>query len=246
MTVKLKGMTPAQPPVVVLAALREEVDGLTRGLRLSGRGSPRLSIWEGELEGKSVVVVLSGVGKVAAAMATQFACDELKPGRLLTIGLAGGINSEKAPGHVIVASGAVEHDVDARPLTAARGVLPGFDAALMPADPGIAGALLLAAAGAADDPRSVRSGVVLTGDQIVTSREVRNRVLADFPEGACFDMETAAVAHVARQNDIPWGGVRITSDAADESFSVDEVLGFGASTAAGLFDRIVRAFLAAA
>jgi len=238
-------MTAAQPPVVVLAALREEVESLALGLRLSSRRSPRLSIWAGELEGTNVIVVLSGVGKVAAAMAAQFACDELRPRRLLTIGLAGGITSEKAPGQVIVATGAIEHDVDARPLTVARGVLPGFDTALMRADPRIAGGLLQAASRVAGNPRSVRSGVVLTGDQIVTSRAVRDRVLADFPDGACFDMETAAVAHVARQNDVPWGGVRITSDTADESFDLEEVLCFGASTAAGLFDRIVRAFLVA-
>jgi adenosylhomocysteine nucleosidase len=236
-------MTHAQPPVVVLAALPEEMEGLARGLRVSSRVSPRLHIWEGELEGRPVVLVLSGVGKVAAALATQFTCDELGPACLLTIGLAGGIRSEHAPGHLMVASGAVEHDVDARPLAAAKGILPGFDAALILADPAIAGGLLQAAEAVAGDPRNVGSGVVLTGDQIVTSRELKDRVLADFPDGACFDMETAAVAHVARQNDVPWGGIRITSDAADESFDLEVVLGFGTSTAAGLFDRIVRAFL---
>jgi nucleoside phosphorylase len=57
-------------------------------------------------------------------------------------------------------------------------------------------------------------------------------------------METAAVAQVAHLNEVPWGAVRITSDAADESFDVKEVLGFGLETASDLFARIVRAFLA--
>jgi nucleoside phosphorylase len=68
-------------------------------------------------------------------------------------------------------------------------------------------------------------------------------VLAEFPAGACFDMETAAVAQVAYQNGIPWAGLRMTSDAADESFNLDEVLGFGIGTAAILFERVVRALL---
>ncbi len=244
MTVKLKGMTPAQPPVVVLAALQEEVEGLARGLRLSDRPSPRLPLWEGELEGTPVLLALGGVGKVAAALASQFVCDQVKPACILTIGLAGGIKSETSPGHVVVASGALQYDVDARPLAPAKGILPGLGAALMRADPEIAARLLRAATHVVGQAGNVRAGLVLTGDQIVSAREVRDRVLADFPEGACFDMETAAVALVAIQNGVPWGGVRITSDAADESFTLESVLGFGANTAAGLFDRIVRAFLA--
>ena len=68
-------------------------------------------------------------------------------------------------------------------------------------------------------------------------------MLRDFPEGACFDMETAAIAQVAFQNSIPWTALRMTSDAADETFNLDEVIGFGIGTAAELFDQIVRAFL---
>jgi nucleoside phosphorylase len=67
--------------------------------------------------------------------------------------------------------------------------------------------------------------------------------LKDFPEGACFDMETAAIAQVALQNGIPWAAIRMISDAADENFNLDEVIGFGIDTAAGVFDQIIRAFL---
>jgi adenosylhomocysteine nucleosidase len=203
---------------------------------------PRLPAWEGELESTPVILVLTGVGKVAAALAAQSICDRRAPRAILTIGLAGGIESGSTPGRLIVATGAVQHDFDARPLTVSRGVIPGQGAALFSADTRIAGRLRQAAAAVVGQER-VRSGVVLTGDQIVTSRELRDRALADFPEGACFDMETAAVAQVARQNGIPWGGLRITSDSADETFDLDDVLGFGAGTAAELFDRMIRAFL---
>jgi hypothetical protein len=37
----------------------------------------------------------------------------------------------------------------------------------------------------------------------------------------------------------------MTSDAADESFNIDEVIGFGIKTAADLFERVVRAVLKA-
>jgi adenosylhomocysteine nucleosidase len=190
------------------------------------------------------VLVLTGVGKVAAARATQLVCDRFAPSAILNIGLAGGIESGGRRGGVIIASGAVQHDYDARPIAPARGVMPDLQVSVFPADPGIAACLVRAAERTVEAPGLVRSGLILTGDQIITSREVRDRTLAEFPAGACFDMETGAVAQVAHLNGIPWGAVRITSDAADESFDVKEVLGFGLETASDMLARIVRAFLA--
>jgi len=91
--------------------------------------------------------------------------------------------------------------------------------------------------------RNVVEGLVLTGDQIITSRELRDRILAEHPRGACFDMETAAIAQVARHNSVPWAGMRITSDSADEDFDLDEVIRFGAGSAAETFARVIRAVL---
>jgi adenosylhomocysteine nucleosidase len=165
------------------------------------------------------------------------------PASVLVIGLAGATDSDGQLGRLVVASGALQHDMDARPFTEARGVIPSIGKTVFASDPALSERLRSAAETVVDNPRIVRSGVVLTGDQIVTSRAFRDGVLASFPNGACFDMETAAVAQVAHQNGIPWAALRITSDAADESFNLEEVLGFGIETAADLFDRIVRNFL---
>ena len=154
-------------------------------------------------------------------------------------GLAGATASDVPPGQLIVASGAVQHDLDARPLTKAKGTIPSLGISVLPADRTWSEKLRQAA----DNPRT---GLILTGDQIVTSRGVRDGLMRDFPEGACFDMETAAIAQVAIQNGIPWAALRMTSDAADESFNLDEVIGFGTKTAADMFDRVIREFLAGA
>jgi adenosylhomocysteine nucleosidase len=173
---------------------------------------------------------------VAAALAAQFACDVFQPRAAIVFGLAGATASGVPPGQLIVASGALQHDVDARPLTNARGTIPSLGIAVLPADPMWSEKL-----GQATENQ--RIGLILTGDQIVTSREVRDRLMRDFPEGACFDMETAAIAQVALQNGIPWAALRMTSDAADESFNLDEVIGFGINTAADLFDQVIAALL---
>jgi adenosylhomocysteine nucleosidase len=235
----------ADRPLAILVALDVEARGLVRHLTRSAVSSPQLSVWEGVVEGTPVVLVITGVGKVSAAVAAQFTCDAFDPGSLLVVGLAGATDSDGQRGQVVVASGALQHDMDARPFTDAKGVIPSLGKTVFGADPALSEKLRNAAESVVANSRLVRSGVVLTGDQIVTSRVVRDGLLADFPNGACFDMETAAIAQVAHQNGIPWAALRITSDAADETFNLQEVFGFGVDTAADLFDQIVRAFLRA-
>jgi adenosylhomocysteine nucleosidase len=127
--------------------------------------------------------------------------------------------------------------MDGRPLTEARGVVPGLGLSVIAADPALTERLLIAAR---FESRDARAGLVLTGDQIVTSRAVREALVKDFPEAACIDMETAAVAQVAHQNGLPWSALRVTSDSADETFDLRKVVGFGVSTAADLFESIIQ------
>ena len=227
----------------MLAALDIEAATLARNLPRSDATSPNLPIWEGELESEPVVLAVAGVGKVAAAMAAQFMCDAYRPQALISVGLAGGVGEPGERGRLIVASGAVQHDFDARPLTNKKGVLLGLGVITLSADHVVAERLRIAALKVVERAQIVVSGVVLTGDQIVASRDVRDRLLKDFPDGTCFDMETAAVAQVAHQNQVPWGALRITSDSADENFNLHEVLGFGADSAADLFDRVIVRYL---
>jgi adenosylhomocysteine nucleosidase len=220
-------------PVIVIAALEQEAHVLVSRMPRSESVGPRLSIWEGG----GLVVMVAGVGKVAAAMAAQYAFDVFKPRCVISIGIAGGVEDGTRPGQVIVATGAVQHDMDGRPLTEAKGIIPGLGLSTIAADPALAEKLLIAAR---FESRDARAGLVLTGDQIVTSRAVREKLVRDFPEAACIDMETAAVAQVAHQNGLPWSALRVTSDSADETFDLRKVVGFGVSTAAGLFESIIQ------
>jgi adenosylhomocysteine nucleosidase len=221
--------------VAVLAALDQEAHVLVGRLPRSGTIGPRISCWEGD----GMVVAVTGPGKVSAALATQFLHDAFKPRCVVVLGLAGELRPEHSRGHVVVASGAVQHDFDARPLAAARGVIPSLGVATLTADAAVAEKLMVAAKRAVENPRIVRSGLVLTGDQIVAAKTVRDALVRDFPDGACVDMETAAVAQVAHQNGLPWGAVRVTSDKADESFDLEDVIDFGVNTAGELFARII-------
>jgi adenosylhomocysteine nucleosidase len=122
-------------PVAILVALDVEAEALVRQLARSTISSPHLSVWEGAVEGRRVVLVITGVGKVSAAAAAQFTCDAFDPECLLVVGLAGASLSDGQPGQLVVASGALQHDMDARPFTDARGVIPSLGKTVFAADP---------------------------------------------------------------------------------------------------------------
>src|SRR4029077_1337056 len=154
-----------------------------------------------------------------------------------SIGLAGALDNSSRRGRVVIASGAIQHDIDARPLTDTRGVIPGLGIRLIEADTAVTEMLLRAARYKSED---AQSGLVLTRDANVTSRTVRDALAREFPDAACIDMETAAVAQVAHQNRVPWSAIRVTSDSADETFDLKGVMGFGVETAANLFESIIQ------
>src|SRR5256886_12218800 len=180
-------------PVTVIATIEQKAHVLVRRMTRAESVGPRLSIWEGG----GLVVMVAGVGKVAAALAAQYACDVFKPRCLIGIGLAGGLEDGARPGQVIVATGAVQHDLDGRPLTDAKGVIPGLGLSVITADPAGAEKLLLAAR---FESKDARAGLVLTGDQIVTPRAVRDALVRDFPHAGRVGMEAAAVAQDAHQH----------------------------------------------
>src|SRR5260370_42090195 len=106
-------------PVAVFAALQQEAHALVRHLPRSETIGPKIGIWEGD----GMVVVVGGVGKVAAALAAQFVYDAFKPRCIVAVGLAGALSDETSRGQVVGATGATQHDIDGRPLTPARGVI---------------------------------------------------------------------------------------------------------------------------
>src|SRR5438552_19205217 len=107
---------PELRPVAVIAALQEEAHALVRRMPRSESVGPRLPVWDSG----GLVGMVAGVGKVAAAMAAQYACDVFKPRCVIAIGLAGGVEGDARPGPGTVATGAAQHAVDGSPSAAAQ------------------------------------------------------------------------------------------------------------------------------
>lgn len=168
----------------------------------------------GRFHGREVVLCKSGVGKVNAAVCTgllihRFACTEL-----IFTGVAGALDPALEIGDIVLSNDCMQHDMDVSPLGYARGVIPYQETSIFPAD----ARLLELAESAANKLKEGRVviGRVLSGDQFIARREKVAELRHEL-NGACAEMEGAAVAQVCAMSGIPFVIIRSMSDKADGS-----------------------------
>lgn len=240
--------------LAILSALHDELAALlpllesARVERHGGRDFHR-----GRLAGHEVVLVLSGIGKVAAAATAALLCDRLQASALLFTGVAGGLAAPARVGDLVVATQLLQHDLDASPIFP-RWQVPGagrshFDAdALMAAALARAASAVLAAphpalqAFGVKQPR-LHQGLVISGDRFVSSAAESSALQQVLPLALTVDMESAAVAQVAHDFGRPLAVLRSISDRADDLAHVDFPR-FLAEVAAPYAREVVMAALA--
>jgi adenosylhomocysteine nucleosidase len=88
----------------------------------------------------------------------------------------------------------------------------------------------------------VHRGLIITGDQFVDG-DIRERLVGEFPDALCVEMEGGAIAQVCYLNGVPFVIVRVISDAADTA-APEDFLAFVNDQAPRYTVNIVRALLA--
>jgi len=191
----------------IIGALDEEVFRLKNDMRLDKvTEACGCSYYEGELDGKEVVVVCCSVGKVNAAVCTTILIREFGCDAVVNTGIAGAMGAGLRPLSVVISSDVVIHDISSvvekyYPYT----ITFKADEKLVKA----AGA----AVGAGVD---YRIGRIATGDQFVQGGELRDRIKREFDPDAV-EMEGGAVAQACYMNKVPFVIIRTMSDSADDS-----------------------------
>ena len=174
--------------------------------------------FSGKLGSADAVVVMCGIGKVAAAICAQALIDRFRPDVLVNTGVAGGVADGLAQGDLVIATDAVQHDFDLSLFGYAKGYMPvwGRDKdrpSPFPADEALAEKLIAAAQELGY--HAIR-GRVVSGDIFVADPVLKSSLATDFAASAA-EMEGAAIAQTAWQNGVPCAIVRAISDLADGS-----------------------------
>jgi adenosylhomocysteine nucleosidase len=179
----------------------------------------------GILRGRPVVVALSGIGKVNAAITTTLMLEHFRPRELIFTGIAGAVDPALSPGDIVIGTEAGYHDYGAttpdslehwrtrNPITNQQN--PFF----FPCDKRLTDLALKAAQHTqleklADSVTpKVRQGRIVTGDQFMSS-ETATAALYKNLQASATEMEGASVAQACWQQQVPFIVIRSMSDKA--------------------------------
>ncbi len=156
-------------------------------------------------EGSQVRIDKCGIGKVNAALGAQRMISEYHPDCIISSGCAGGNGDDLEVQDIVVSSELCYHDVycgRAIDNSTQYGQVQGLPARFQ-ADP-----YLLSVS----EKLTVKSGLIVTGDWFVDSREKMREIIDHFPEARAVDMESCAIAQACYLNKVPFISFRVISD----------------------------------
>ncbi|XCP87208.1 5'-methylthioadenosine/adenosylhomocysteine nucleosidase [Roseburia hominis] len=204
----------------IIGAMDEEVAGLKAEMEVEETlEAAAMTFVKGKLEGKDVVVVRSGIGKVNAGICAQILVDRFGVDTLINTGIAGSLDADIDIGDIVISTDAVQHDMDATRFGYEMGQIPRLDTFAFQADESLVKAAV-AANEEANPEIHTFTGRVLSGDQFVADQAVKDTLVSLYG-GKCTEMEGAAIAQAAYLNHVSYVIIRAISDKADNSAVVD-------------------------
>ena len=204
----------------IIGAMDLEVDQLKKEMStLSIVTKAGMDFHEGTLNGTPAVVVRCGIGKVNAALCVQILADLFQVTHIINTGVAGSLNAGLGIGDILISKDALYHDMDVTVFGYRPGEVPQMGFREFTADPLLARLAKTACERVTPDINAVL-GRVVSGDQFISSKEVKERLITEF-QGDCAEMEGASIAHGAYLNQIPFVIIRAISDKADDSAEMD-------------------------
>lgn len=208
------------PRIALIGAMQEELSAVLALMpdasceTVAGR-----QFWQGHLNGHAVVAVLSGIGKVAAAITATVLIEKFQVHRILFTGVAGGLAAHVKVGDVVVGTELLQHDMNASPL------FPPYEVPLLGRSrfqtDDVMTQCLLESAALALPHAQVHAGLIISGDQFVSSASESRRLQSNLTDALAVEMEGAALAQVCHAYGIPLAVVRTLSDRADDDAHTD-------------------------
>lgn len=236
----LSAEQPKQAPIGIMAALEQEIAAILKSMehQVAIRTVADRRYHLAERNGQQYVIVLSRIGKVAAAATVTTLINVFGVQSVLFTGLAGGIHADVKVGDIVIARSVYQYDLDASPLFPKYSV-PLLNKTFFDTDEALNDKIAKACNDyLAQDfatafegnkrPRffqrdipKVHQGLIGSGDVFVNALEKQNQIAEKMPSTLCVEMEGAAVAQVCYEYAIPFAIFRIISDRADSKAELD-------------------------
>ncbi|NUF27129.1 adenosylhomocysteine nucleosidase [Gilliamella bombicola] len=171
----------------------------------------------GQIAGCEIVLLQSGIGKVAAASGTTLLLNNYKVDAVINTGSAGGLSSDLNIGDIIVSKDVFYHDVDLTAFGYKPGQMSGCPVAF-DADQKYQS---LAKICIKKLGVNAIEGSIGSGDAFINGKSNLARIKQTFPNAIAVEMEAAAIGHVCWLFKVPFVVVRAISDNGDSESAVD-------------------------
>ncbi len=204
--------------VGLIGAMSVEVEALAE--KMESRQITQIGMdtfTSGKLFGQDAVVAVCGPGKVNAAVCAQKMITAFKPRWILNLGVAGAGADGISIGDLVIATAAVQHDMDTSPIGDPVGFVSKVNMIAFSCDEALRNQLVVSARRAG---LTVHEGIIATGDQFIQNGERRAAIHEHF-HSLAVEMEGGAVAHACYMNGVPFGILRSISDQADGQSNMD-------------------------
>ncbi|MGL4722090.1 MAG: 5'-methylthioadenosine/adenosylhomocysteine nucleosidase [Desulfovibrionaceae bacterium] len=233
-------------PIAIMGAMDIEIDLLQK--IVANRATHMVGdmlFYTGILENKNVVIALSGIGKVNAAVAATILFEHFNAQEIIFTGVAGALDPSLHVGDIVIATDLIQHDVDLTVFGKKYGQFHGIDTWAIPSDAKRT-VLLTTIAKNIHKTQRVCNGRILSGDQFISDKEKSVWLNTYFNNAKAVEMEGAAVAHVAYKYKKPFVIIRAISDSPFiENTESKEQYDTFAKNVAEISARIVRAYVKA-
>ena len=158
----------------------------------------------GKWQGKDVVLCKSGVGKAYAAMSCTVLCMQGNIDSIINVGTAGGLTQDEQVLDIVISDKVIQADYDTSPLDGPSGVglVCNSDEKLSQSCIDAANAMQI----------RYHVGTIASQDLFMSRDEDFEKLMNNFPDSICSEMEAGAIGAVATKFNIPFVIVRCLSD----------------------------------
>lgn len=198
----------------------------------------RRKFYIGQKNGKTIIIVVCGIGKVNAAITTQLLIDKFNVELIINTGIAGSLKNNIKLLDVVIGTKLAYHDFDTTHFGYEAGFIPNESSTFFELNNELINQIEQIA-----DKYNIKThkDIIVSGDQFISDNNIKNEIINTFNAG-CVEMESTAIVHTCKHNNVECLIIRSISDNADDNATInyEELEKLSAKNSALLVDKIIE------
>lgn len=202
--------------IAIIGAMQLEIEYIQEQLQnQSTKKIHNFTFWEGEIDNIHIVVLLSGVGKVSAAVGTTLLIEHYHPDLIINTGVAGGLRNTQIH-DIVLADEVKHHDIDLTSFGYELGQPSQMPPVFLPDGKWNE----LAWEVAQNFTKKLHRGLIVSGDSFISNAMQSSQIFRNFPSALAVEMEAASIAQTCHLLNTPFIVLRAISDPAGQGTTI--------------------------